>query len=494
MTITEAREGWLEEQDSLLDRLLTGKKPARVSPMIEFSGNQIVLPKNMSLDGAINFLAAKRDEKAGLQLKRMFDYKPWDGAAATTRVLDRDYGGFATHSDRDPWTGERIAATRISIPTSLTDSVTISWGGNLVIAALPDCIVKMHTGHSEKGTVFAIDVMAPPEMEADVEGLFDAVQRELAENSIYRGKSFDAAEMPNFLDLDTVDPTRVVYSEEVLTQLEANVWSMLRYPDEMRRLGLQMKRSVLFEGPYGTGKTLAAYLTAREANANGWAFIYCRPGEDEIEDALQTARLYEPCVVFFEDLDAIIDNGDKDITTRLLDAFDGIQNKGTQILAVLTTNHVDQLHKGLLRPGRLDAVVSIGALDRPGLKKLVQMTIPAEHLSEAIDYDRLYMETEGMMPAFVREALERAIRYAITRNAGTFSTLTTDDIIHAVVGMRPQLDLMDAAQDERMLPSVDEVVGDLVGEKVTDLMREWIVPLYDEAYVEHENRPKGWKR
>ncbi|NIS12736.1 MAG: AAA family ATPase, partial [Thermoplasmata archaeon] len=88
-------------------------------------------------------------------------------------------------------------------------------------------------------------------------------------------------------------------------------------------------------------------------------FIQCRPGIDNVYDAMKTARLYQPAVVFYEDVDTIA-QGDQTqghvAVTQLLDIFDGLTAKSTKILAILTTNHPEKIHKGMVRPGRLDAV------------------------------------------------------------------------------------------------------------------------------------------
>ena len=127
----------------------------------------------------------------------------------------------------------------------------------------------------------------------------------------------------------------------------------------------------------GTGKTLAAILTGQEAVANGWTFIKGRPGRDDLSFVMQTAKLYQPAVVFYEDVDKIADSevtSDSGIS-RLLDDFDGIDAKSTRILCVLTTNHPERIHKGMARPGRLDAMIEIDELDVDGTAKLVQCRV-----------------------------------------------------------------------------------------------------------------------
>jgi transitional endoplasmic reticulum ATPase len=252
----------------------------------------------------------------------------------------------------------------------------------------------------------------------------------------------------------------------VLTQLKTNVWSLIEHTDLMRELGESLKRAVLLEGPYGTGKSLAAFLTAQKAEANGWTFLFVKPGDD-LDAAMRTAQLYAPAVVFFEDIDVIGEAGDPARVSKLLDSFDGIGAKGAEVVAILTTNRKDKIHKGMLRPGRLDAVISINHLDQVGVEKLIKAHVAGDML-RVMDYSKIFEAFQGFTPAFAKEAISRAKRYAIAREGGKPSFLTTSDFIGAAKSLTPQLELMHAADEEKTSPSLDkalrEVVADVLDE------------------------------
>jgi len=236
----------------------------------------------------------------------------------------------------------------------------------------------------------------------------------------------------------------------------------------MEELGLPQKRAVLLHGPYGTGKTLAAYLTAQIATENNWAFIYCRPGKDKLSEVIQTARLYQPAVVFFEDVDGIASDGEDDSVTRLLDIFDGIQSKGTRLLAVMTSNHPDRIHKGMIRPGRLDAVVALEALDEKGVEEMIQSIIPVDKLGE-VDYDTVGKAMKGFMPCFVKEAVDRTLRYAVARNNGAdVEVLHTEDFTQAAKGLRVQLELMENAGEGVKPDSLGKALERIVKETMDE--------------------------
>jgi ATP-dependent 26S proteasome regulatory subunit len=264
--------------------------------------------------------------------------------------------------------------------------------------------------------------------------------------------------------------------------LEASVWAQLRYTEEMERRGVPLKRSVLIHGPFGTGKTLAAGITGQIATHHGWTYIKARPGRDNFLSVLQTARLYQPAVVFCEDVDTISDPSENEATiTRLLDDFDGIDAKNTRILCVLTTNHPERIHKGMLRPGRLDAVVKIDALDHDGIEAMIKACVDDDLLDSNIDWQVVGDAMEHFKPAFVREAADRAVRYSVVRGGGTASTvLNTDDLKNAANGLRPQLDMMEGASDtakrdtmqEALLRAVDPLIVERTTEAVRGNVRE----------------------
>ena len=413
-----------------------------------FSGTKLVIPERMNLPDAAKFIMTKIEEdESEMHFQHTFLYRPWDGARATLHALKKAFGMVASQAQMGMF--GPIPPSLIDIPISVDETEQVPWG-DLIIPVLPGLTFTL-TGemHKELGPLFTLHALGPRKHRFSVEGVFRLIENELSENSIYRGQAIDGQDKAEFIDTRAIDPSKVIYSDDVMAQLEANVWSLLRYSPEMRELGVSLKRAVLFEGPYGTGKTLSAFLTAKEAVANGWTFIYCRPGRDELDRVMATARLYQPAVVFVEDVDTIAagDEGDGDHVARLLDLFDGIQAKDTEILVILTTNHAEMIHKGMVRPGRLDAVIHIGALDVHGIEKLTRAVIDPNLLDGHIDWEQVALAMDGFLPAFVKEAVERSLRYSLSRNKGKPSKITTDDLVEAGLGLRPQLELMEAADE-----------------------------------------------
>lgn len=441
---------------------------------IEFKGDKIVLPSTYEGDvmAAARYLRDyHKAQELHYEFSRSFNYRPLDGAHAFQAAMKKTFGSVGIGKARPAtlFSPERPPQMR-TIETGVNTTAQVPWGE--VYFPMFDATFALGASMDrEKGILFDLAVDAPKKYRKHMDAFFQVVEAELRNHSIYKGKAITGADDPGYVDLSKIDPKRVIYSNSVLTQLDTNLWSLLKHTKLMQTLGLPLKRAVLLEGPYGTGKTLAGTLTAKEAVEHGWTFILCRSGQDNLFDTLKTAQLYAPAVVWFEDIDTLARGGTEEEISKLLDALDGAQNKGHAVVAGFTTNHVETLQKGVLRPGRLDAVIHIGQLDAPGYEKLVKSLIP-EHLLGEINYDEVVDAMRDFMPAFVTESINNALRYTITRTNGHPEKVETTDIVNAADGLREQHKLMNDAGDGATKPSIDSTTRELVSVVVQEKLDE----------------------
>jgi ATP-dependent 26S proteasome regulatory subunit len=185
---------------------------------------------------------------------------------------------------------------------------------------------------------------------------------------------------------------------------------------------------------------------------------------------LRTARLNQPAVVFVEDIDNESSTGEQDEVTKLLEAFDGITAKGGELMVVMTTNHISRIHRGMLRPGRLDAVVEIAGLDRDGIEKLVRVVVGDNRLAADTDFDQVAEAMDGFYPAFVRESITRAVTFAIDRNEGSREyVIGTLDLVGAAHSLRPQLDILHEAGEGTKKPTLEVALAAAVRSGVLGL-------------------------
>ena len=429
---------------------------------VEFhEGKKISLPRGMTYQRAFQILTRLKEEAETLtQFDRTFLYRPDDGAHATYHCM-RARWGMALGKITETFFGVRPAESR-TIPIAFGKTMQVPWGRIEVphLEGLEFFILEDE--HKEYGKVFKLYARGPKKHKQEVEALFDDVQEYLQTKSIYRGQALIGSDSLEFLNLD-IDLSKIVFSDKVNEELGGMLWSSLRYSEAMRTEGLSLKRAVLLWGEYGTGKTSIGLITAKEAVAAGWTFLSAKPGRDKIENVLRTARLYEPAVVFVEDIDNQTSDGEADAVSRLLDAFDGITSKGGELMICLTTNHLDRIHKGMLRPGRLDAIIEVAGLDRNGVETLIKAVVPTGKLSEDCDYDAVYAQMDGFLPAFVRETINRAVTFAVARMHGEGAyIIDTEDLVHAARSLHPQLAALTDANEGVKRPTLDKALVDSV--------------------------------
>lgn len=434
------------------DKIITGDEVAfHPTP----ADKRIVLPQGFGFSAAIKVLERKREEQEEpTNFTRIYKYRYPDGAVAATNVLKRLYG-LTLAKGTPTFFGNRPADT-LEVTVGPGKTVQCLWG-IVEIPTLDGAQILITGTHDRKyGQVFATQFTGPRKHKADVEKLFAEIEKELQTNSIYRGHAVAGADELEFMDLRKFDARQVALSNEVTNQIENLLFGPLRRADDYRAEGIPLKRALLLHGPFGTGKTSIAMMTAQEAERNGWTFITARPG-DKVEDVLKTAQLYQPAVVLVEDVETQSSSSDPRTVSALLDAFDGATSKGTEIVMILTSNHIDQIHKGMLRPGRIDATIEIAALDRDGVERLIRAVVNPMKLADDVDYDVVFAQMDDFLPAFVKAAIDRAKTWAVNR-VGRDYVLTTDDLAGAANSLHDQLRRMEAAEEGQAPPAMEELL------------------------------------
>lgn len=251
-----------------------------------------------------------------------------------------------------------------------------------------------------------------------IEELLEAVQKHLEEKSIYKGKAITTA--GEFLDLGGINEDKIVYGQRVLRNLKSHIWLFIEHPELCAKIGVNLPRKILFQGPYGAGKSLAALLTARRATNHGWTFIYLPPTQKYDDNAtlfaLEMGRKYQPAVVFLEDLDREQRNEDVYAIGRLASTLDGFASKNSKMIFIASTNFNDKIVASLQRPGRIDKTINFGEFDAENVKELLRKTIPADLLEPTINWDEVAAACKGYPPAFVQEVGKSAALFALAEN------------------------------------------------------------------------------
>jgi len=186
---------------------------------------------------------------------------------------------------------------------------------------------------------------------------------------------------------------------------------------------------ILLYGPPGTGKTLIAKAVANESEANfisikGPELISKWVGESEkgVREVFRKARAAAPCVIFFDEIDAVAPRrqaGETEggqvterVVSQLLTEMDGLEElKGVVVLGA--TNRVDIIDEALLRPGRFDRVLQVPPPDKEGRIQILKIHTRKKPLTEDVDLAKLADMTEGYTGAELASVANAAVMGAI---------------------------------------------------------------------------------
>jgi transitional endoplasmic reticulum ATPase len=211
--------------------------------------------------------------------------------------------------------------------------------------------------------------------------------------------------------------------------IEAVEWP-LKYPEKFKKFGIRPPKGVLLYGPPGTGKTLIAKAVANESEAN---FISIKGGEllskwlGESEKAVRKifrkARQVAPCIIFFDEIDAIaqmrgIDEGSRAVErvlNQLLIEMDGLEELHG-VIVIGATNRPDILDPALLRPGRFDRLVYVRPPDKKSRLAIFKIHTRNMPLAEDVDLNELAEMTEGYVGADIEAICREAVMLALREN------------------------------------------------------------------------------
>ena len=231
-------------------------------------------------------------------------------------------------------------------------------------------------------------------------------------DSIYKNQAFQLEESfkPMYLDLSNIDKEFMVLSSKTEYELKP-LMARVQHPDMCVKNGIPLKYGCLLEGPYGTGKTLLAFKIAKEAIANNWTFIYLK-SPSLLARTLKLSKTLDKngngVIVFVEDIDQVTKGNRDSAMQDILNTLDGGDTKQMNVIALFTTNHLDQIEPTFLRGKRIGSIVSMGYLDAATAKLFLQETFSEKYNLEEEGLDEIcdYIASKNIAPAFMAEITE----------------------------------------------------------------------------------------
>jgi transitional endoplasmic reticulum ATPase len=227
----------------------------------------------------------------------------------------------------------------------------------------------------------------------------------------------------------------------------------LTMEDLSKKHGVSPPKTIIFFGPPGTGKT---HFVKAIAGVLSWWYIEIAPSmlmEDGTEriganlrKIMEKVRQLHDAVIFideFEELAPSRDNADrldKSITNEFLKQVPLFKSESNRLLLICATNYIRHLDAALLRPGRFDCIIPVGALNAHERKAILEHYLSRLNVGP-IDLNRLVNETLRFTPADIQYLLEQVAQFAFEREVARKKDykVTTEDFIQVMAKMRPSL-------------------------------------------------------
>lgn len=240
-----------------------------------------------------------------------------------------------------------------------------------------------------------------------------------------------------------------VAGEEEEKQELVEVVEFLKNPKKFTRLGAKIPSGVLLEGPPGTGKTLLAKAVAGEAGVpffsiSGSDFVemFVGVGASRVRDLFDQAKKAAPSIIFIDEIDAVgrrrgsgMGGGHDEreqTLNQLLVEMDGF-NGDEGVIVMAATNRADVLDPALLRPGRFDRKILVGAPDVKGREAILRVHARNKPLGPDVDLKKIAKQTPGFVGADLANLLNEAALLAARRNENEISAADVDEAEDRVI-------------------------------------------------------------
>ena len=240
--------------------------------------------------------------------------------------------------------------------------------------------------------------------------------------------------------------------EDVKEQIRLKIIHPFQHPELYAAYGKRAGGGVLLYGAPGCGKTHIARATAGEL---GSSFLWVgledvlsmvfAESEQNLHELFEQARRSAPCVVFFDEVDALgarrsdlRTSPGRQLINQFLAELDGVATENEGILFLAATNapwHVDDAFR---RPGRFDRVVFVPPPDRDARREILRIHLEGR-LQEEIDLTRLADRTKEYSGADLQSIVDVAVeaKLASAMRDGVPRPLTTDDLLAAARKRKP---------------------------------------------------------
>jgi transitional endoplasmic reticulum ATPase len=235
-------------------------------------------------------------------------------------------------------------------------------------------------------------------------------------------------------------------------QIGLKIIHPLKHPEMYRAYGRPIGGGILMYGPPGCGKTHLARATAGEVDATFISVgihevldMWIGQSERNLAELFKQARDQAPCVLFFDEVDALAarrsdfrTSAGRPLINQFLSELDGIDGGNDGLLVLAATNAPWHLDPAFRRPGRFDRVLFVPPPDVPARAAILEILTRGKP-ADRLDFDKVARKTDGFSGADLKAVLDLAIEGKLTDaiRTGRAAPITTDDLLKGAKNVRP---------------------------------------------------------
>lgn len=266
--------------------------------------------------------------------------------------------------------------------------------------------------------------------------------------------------------------------ERVKEEIRMKIILPLQQPELFKAYGKKVGGGILLYGPPGCGKTFLARATAGEVNASFLAVgisdvleMWIGQSEKNLHALFEQARAHRPCVLFFDEVDALganrtdmLKSGGRQIINQFLSELDGVTSNNEGVLTLAATNAPWHLDPAFRRPGRFDRIIFVPPPDAAARATILRLMLRGKPVGE-INHDAVAKKTDGFsgadLKAVVDLAVEEKLRDAM--KAGSLKPIGEKDLLEAAKRHKPSVrDWFDTARNYALYANQSGLYDDIL--------------------------------
>ncbi|PJJ58880.1 ATP-binding protein [Hymenobacter chitinivorans] len=241
--------------------------------------------------------------------------------------------------------------------------------------------------------------------------------------------------------------------DAVKEEIRLKIIHPLQFPDLYKAYGKAAGGGLLLYGPPGCGKTHLARATAGEVKAsfihvgiNDILDMWMGQSEKKLHDLFELARVQAPCVLFFDEVDALAANrhdlrqsAGRTLINQFLEELDGARHSNDGVLILAATNAPWHLDPAFRRPGRFDRIVLVTPPDEPAREAILEVLLRGKPVAPGLNLKALAAQTAGLSGADLQAVVDVAVEACLRESmkAGKPLPVQQSNLLAAAKQVKP---------------------------------------------------------